>query len=224
MYADFILIDGKPCTHESMTLVEAVESNCKVQGHIAYYVCDKCGKWFETDKTTEITDHESVKLPLGKHKADDPVKENEAAAKCETAGSYDAVVYCKVCGVEISREKKTTPALGHDWSDWKISVEPTEGTEGVESRRCSRCDLVETRSLPYLSFPVTIGTGKDFETIADAIKQINKDIKNKTAKPNGYNFIIADTHREESDNAAQGGHQVCNNRRKAYSQFAHDHG
>ena len=196
-YADFILIDGKPCTHESMTLVEAVESNCKVQGHIAYYVCDKCGKWFETDKTTEITDHESVKLPLGKHTADDPVKENEAAAKCDTYGGYDEVWYCKICGEEILRTTHILPALGHDWSDWKISVEPTEGTEGVESRRCSRCDLVETRSLPYLGFPVTIGTGKDFETIADAIKQINKDIKNKTAKPNGYNFIIADTHTEK---------------------------
>ena len=41
------------------------------------------------------------------------VIENKVEATCETAGSYDEVVYCGVCGEELSRESKTIAALGH---------------------------------------------------------------------------------------------------------------
>ena len=41
------------------------------------------------------------------------VRENENPATCTVDGSYDEVVYCSVCGEELSRETKTIPALGH---------------------------------------------------------------------------------------------------------------
>jgi hypothetical protein len=41
------------------------------------------------------------------------VKENEVAATCTTAGGYDMVVYCTVCGEELSREHTEVPATGH---------------------------------------------------------------------------------------------------------------
>lgn len=50
------------------------------------------------------------------HTASTPVKENEVAATCETNGSYDEVVYCSVCGAELSREVKTMDAIGHEWN------------------------------------------------------------------------------------------------------------
>ncbi len=165
-FADFIM-NGKPCTHEDMTLVPAVSSTCSAAGHIAYYVCDKCGKWFREDKVTEITDHESIKLPLAPHTPGEPVKENIVEPKCGTEGGYDMTVYCTVCGGVVGTEHHVVPALGHDWGEWHITVEPTEGTEGTEKRECTRCDAFETRSLEYLGFPVTIGSGKDYETIAD---------------------------------------------------------
>ena len=37
----------------------------------------------------------------------DPVKENEVAPTGTTAGSYDLVTYCRVCGAELSRETKS---------------------------------------------------------------------------------------------------------------------
>ncbi len=47
------------------------------------------------------------------HVAGEAVKENEVAADCTTAGSYDTVVYCSLCNEEISRDTTTVPALGH---------------------------------------------------------------------------------------------------------------
>ena len=51
------------------------------------------------------------------HKESYPVTENEHAATCTEAGSYESVIYCSVCGEEMSREKVDVNALGHDFSD-----------------------------------------------------------------------------------------------------------
>ena len=51
------------------------------------------------------------------HTDGEPVRENEVAATCETDGSYDEVVYCSVCGAELSRKTVTLPAPGHEDAD-----------------------------------------------------------------------------------------------------------
>ena len=51
------------------------------------------------------------------HKAGETVVENKVAPDCENAGSYDNVVYCTVCGEELSRETVTVDALGHKAGD-----------------------------------------------------------------------------------------------------------
>ncbi len=45
------------------------------------------------------------------------VVENKVEATCETAGSYDEVVYCSVCNVQLSSTPKTVSATGHLWSE-----------------------------------------------------------------------------------------------------------
>ena len=52
-------------------------------------------------------------IPALGHTADSVVIENVVAATCTTAGSYDSVVYCSVCGAEISRDAIVVPATGH---------------------------------------------------------------------------------------------------------------
>ncbi|MBE6791209.1 MAG: hypothetical protein E7535_08495 [Ruminococcaceae bacterium] len=47
------------------------------------------------------------------HKDGELVIENEVEADCVNNGSYDTVVYCSVCGEELSRVPATVPALGH---------------------------------------------------------------------------------------------------------------
>ncbi|MBQ1675475.1 MAG: InlB B-repeat-containing protein, partial [Oscillospiraceae bacterium] len=43
------------------------------------------------------------------------VEENRVEPTCTEPGSYDLVVYCTVCGEEISRQTVTIPAIGHNW-------------------------------------------------------------------------------------------------------------
>ena len=42
------------------------------------------------------------------------------------------------------------PALGHDFGDWMVLIEPTEEAEGEEFRNCGRCHLFEKQSIPKL--------------------------------------------------------------------------
>ena len=51
------------------------------------------------------------------HTPADAVRENEVAATCSAAGSYDEVVYCSVCNAEISRTQKTIDKLPHDFGN-----------------------------------------------------------------------------------------------------------
>ena len=47
------------------------------------------------------------------HTAGEAEKENEVAATCTAAGSYEEVVCCAVCGEEVSRKTVEVAALGH---------------------------------------------------------------------------------------------------------------
>ena len=78
-------------------------------------VCE-CG-----EKETEVI------AALG-HTAGEEVKENETDSTCTEAGSYDLVVYCSVCGEELSRVVFHKEILGHDFVNGD----------------CSRCDEVLT--------------------------------------------------------------------------------
>lgn len=50
------------------------------------------------------------------HVAGEAKRENVVMATCTQSGSYDEVVRCSLCSVELSREKKTIEALGHLYS------------------------------------------------------------------------------------------------------------
>ena len=52
-------------------------------------------------------------VPALGHAPAEAVRENESAATCVLAGSYDSVIYCSRCGEELSREKVTVDATGH---------------------------------------------------------------------------------------------------------------
>jgi len=52
------------------------------------------------------------------HTPDTAVKENETAASCIKNGSYDKVVYCVDCSVELIRKEKTNTANGHNYKNY----------------------------------------------------------------------------------------------------------
>lgn len=74
------------------------------------------------------------------HIEGEAVPENIVPATCTEAGSYDEVVYCTVCGEELSREKKTVSASGHDMSAY--TAVPATCTEPGNSAYwyCGRCE------------------------------------------------------------------------------------
>ena len=80
---------------------EVTAPTCTEQGYTTY-TCTVCGDSYVAD----------YKDALG-HAAAEAVVENEVAADCVNDGSYDSVVYCSVCGEELSREANTIAALGH---------------------------------------------------------------------------------------------------------------
>ncbi len=76
-------------------------ATCTESGWNAYETCSRC----------DYTTYEEV--PALGHTEGEPVRENEVAAICTEAGSYEEVVYCAVCKAELSREEKEIAALGH---------------------------------------------------------------------------------------------------------------
>ena len=76
-------------------------------------------------------------------------------AACETAGT---MIYTASVSAELSLDKTahsttntvSVAALGHEWSGWTVTTEPTCTEAGEENRHCSRCDLTETHELAAL--------------------------------------------------------------------------
>ena len=69
------------------------------EGGYTTHTCARCGDSYVSDETAALG-----------HTPAEAVKENEKSATCFEGGSYDSVVYCSVCGEELSRETVTVPA------------------------------------------------------------------------------------------------------------------
>ena len=74
-----------------------------------------------------------------------------SAPGCTEPGSKGVVTYCAVCDAELSRKTQELPALGHDWDEWVVSLEPTQTEDGVQVRRCKRCGETESAVIPNQS-------------------------------------------------------------------------
>lgn len=92
--------------------------------------CSECGY--------VISVEDNVVIPAtGNHTPAAAVKENVKPATCETAETYDSVVYCSVCGQEISRTQMTgEAALGHKWGEWKHD----DSTAKADSKHTRTCE------------------------------------------------------------------------------------
>ena len=111
----------------------AVAATCTATGLTEGKHCSECN---------EVLVAQTVVDALG-HTNGDPVVENEVAANCTADGSYDTVVYCSVCGDEVSRVTTTVPATGHTDGEAvkENEVAATCGAEGSYDSviYCSEC-------------------------------------------------------------------------------------
>ena len=91
------------------------EATCEETGLKSIH-CKRC------DERKEITT-----IPAKGHVAGEKKIENATESTCENGGSYDEVIYCTVCGKELSRTTIKTEAKGH--VKGKVKIE--NATEAV---------------------------------------------------------------------------------------------
>lgn len=63
-----------------------------------------------------------------------------------TQEGYTAGVQCTACLSYVSGHE-VVAALGHSWSDWNVTIQPTCTTSGQQSRTCSVCGESETQTV-----------------------------------------------------------------------------
>ncbi len=120
---------------------KSYKEQCQATGHKyvlssnGTYICDYCD---ETKTSTHV------------HSPASAVIENEVKATCTTDGSHESVVYCSSCGEEISREKVTTPKLGHSYKLTYGEVSATCTKDGRTAiSTCSVCgDIIGGKTIP----------------------------------------------------------------------------
>ena len=122
--------------------ITVVAPTCVDDG-LATYVCKHC------DETKE-----EVLSALG-HTEAAPVTENNIAPDCVTDGSYDTVVYCSVCDVELDRDTTVVPKLGHTEAApvTENNIAPDCVTDGSYDTvvYCSVCDVELDRDTTVVS-------------------------------------------------------------------------
>ena len=128
-------------------VISITSSTCTENGSILY-TCSVCGDSYE------------VVIPASEHTQGEAVVENESAATCTEDGSYDIVVYCTVCGEEISRQAVGVEAAGHSYDDGTVTTEPTETEDGLMTYTCTVCGDTYTEAIPATG----TGDGEDTES------------------------------------------------------------
>ena len=138
------------------------------------------------------------------HTAGEAVVENNKAADCVNAGSYDKVVYCTVCGAEAGRENIVVSALGHkdENADYKCDVcganlctNHVPGTTVVENEIAP--DFDKTGSYENVTYCTICGMETSRETVTvPAVKSITLTIptfENGSVTADKQRYAIGDT-------------------------------
>ena len=140
------LTEGKYCSACGEILV--AQETISAKGHVDEnddFVCDAC----ESELCTE-------------HSPAEAVRENEIVPDCTADGSYDLVVYCALCGDEISRENKVSDKLSHTEEILAGKAPSCTETGLTEGKKCSVCGetLVEQQELSIIAHTEEVVPGK----------------------------------------------------------------
>ena len=119
-------------------------------------------RFFSDGNRYEIHTSDAGEATMIPHTSGEAVKENEITATCTAGGSYDEVVYCTSCGIELSRTKKETPPLGHTYDT--IVISPTCTEKGYSTYGCTVCGALYEDSDEF-KWNYTDALGHDYNTV-----------------------------------------------------------
>ena len=212
-----LTVDGEVVDTYTMNGITAEDKIASVgvkhQGNQGKYVdipyvltngCDHA--WVDATCTAPKTCSECG-LTMGEkldHTAGETVIENNVAADCLNAGSYDKVAYCTVCGEEAERESVVVSAIGHNDEivDYKCDVcganlctNHIPGTPVVENEVAP--DFNKPGSYENVTYCTICGieTSRDTVTVPakEAIALTIPTFENGTVTADKMNYAIGDT-------------------------------
>ena len=109
-----------PATGHTEVVDAAVAATCTESGLTEGSHCSVCNAIIKAQDV----------IPATGHKADSIVIENVVAATYTAAGSYDSVVYCSVCKVELIRTKVVVPQLVAQKIEAEVVISQLDYTVG----------------------------------------------------------------------------------------------
>ena len=129
------------CKHENLDILSAKEPTCTETGLTEGIICLDCEKTIKQQETVNVLGHDEYtytekdencklftviacnridcdyirRIDTGKleHTHSGVVTENTIPATCYSEGSYETVVYCADCSIELERAKHTVPMVSH---------------------------------------------------------------------------------------------------------------
>ena len=180
-----VSFDETECGHPSTEEVMKDEATC-TQGGVIQTVCTACSEVLSEESTSAL-DHdwsewtetvaptctesgtesrscsrceiaETREITGGSHSPSTAIRENEVASTCSKSGTYDSVVYCSACGVEISRVTKTVAKKAHTYTN-KVT-KATLTADGKITPTCSVCGAKKTATVIAKASGITISATK----------------------------------------------------------------
>lgn len=153
----------------NMTKVEAKSASCSELGNIEYYRGSD-GKNYLLNSQSQFVEYTGdTSIPKLEHTPAEMVIENNTPSTCTNTGYYDEVIYCSVCGEELSRERKTTDITAHTMTEEVI--EPTCTEKGYTLHKCTECgynykdNYTDAKGHNYTAESVEASNGKPAHTI-----------------------------------------------------------
>lgn len=120
-----------------MVVDNAVTATCTKSGLTEGKHCSRCNEILVAQKVVSAFEHKKVEA----------IEENRIEATCTAVGYCDSVIYCSICGEELSRKKNEIMALGHNLIHHEAQVATCKIIGWNAYDTCLRCNYTTYKEI-----------------------------------------------------------------------------